>query len=420
MATICLKRCIDVCGMDRVVDGPSAEGESLSWGAWMRKLGGVEGIWLKTPDATPDAPRELFRGGTALLSADTPAAAELLGTKKAVGPTTKSICRCCHCCQTNGAHRKPCSFLAGITSWKPHCAGRECNYTLRSTDDIKAYRSKLQAVLDGSITLKDLEDWMADQGVNTFHCCMWRVPHLSLHHGAPVDIMHIFFEGVARLGLGALSHWLTRQCNASVHQIPEALTSFANNNKTSRSDYPYINTTRMQHLREGMEGGLPSTDCAFPGTAAQIANTVLDIPKIFQHLVPPAKRKDLVWQMANLLCKVGRLLWRRSFKANDILELDAAIWDLSTVFLETPYLQHLWKPKHHYLTHVPLDILRWGPPRGYWCMNFEHENQTVKGAVTHSNYSNVLLSAADHMSMLPVIWAWEKDTNKEYKKQGAI
>ena len=51
--------------------------------------------------------------------------------------------------------------------------------------------------------------------------------------------------------------------------------------------------------------------------------------------------------------------------------------------------------KNHYLSHLPLEILQWGPPRLYWCMLFEHENQQFKRAAMHSNFANVLWSCAN-------------------------
>ena len=85
LASVCYKRALasDKVGFDAVLN----KGYS-SWGESMARL--ATGITL----ATPDGPR-CFRGGMAIVVADTPAAAELAGTKKAVGPTTKSICRGC-------------------------------------------------------------------------------------------------------------------------------------------------------------------------------------------------------------------------------------------------------------------------------------------------------------------------------------
>ena len=105
------------------------------------------------------------------------------------------------------------------------------------------------------------------------------------------------------------------------------------------------------------------------------------------------------WQVTLRLCKICRLLWQRSFTAQDILDLDESIWLHDTLVLATPMLSHLWKPKNHYLSHLPLDILRWGPPRNYWCIPFEHENQLFKGGASNSNFVNVLWSAADEKAL---------------------
>ena len=148
VVTVCYKRGITECGMDVVINGRAGD-LGGSWGAWMKKLDA--GISLRTPDG-----KKLFRGGTCLLAADTPAAAECMGTKKSVGPTTKSICRNCHCLQHEGAkspHRAPNSFLAGLPGWKQHCNGRRQIFKLRNTRDMVEYLKKARAVRDGSLNV---------------------------------------------------------------------------------------------------------------------------------------------------------------------------------------------------------------------------------------------------------------------------
>ena len=105
---------------------------------------------------------------------------------------------------------------------------------------------------------------------------------------------------------------------------------------------------------------------------------------------------------------------KRRFTAQDILKLDETIWLHDTALLGTPLLAHLWKPKNHYLSHIPLDILHWGPPRNYWCMSFEHENQLTKAGASHSNFANVLWSAADHKA-LSVALCVECDDGDSYR-----
>jgi hypothetical protein len=411
LATVCYKRAIGFCGMEKVVAGRSKADESLSWVQWMKVLN--RGLTLTTPDGPT-----VFRGGTAILSADTPAAAELRGTKKAVGPSTKSICRNCHCAQTGGAHRQACSFLAGLEQkWK--LPNRSTPFRLRSVADVKAYMAKLTDVTTGACTHAELEAWMQDQGVNTFHGALWEMPHFSMFTGCPMDMMHIWLEGVARQGLGAVCYWLKRECKANLYELPTRIAAAAKLAGRGVSDYPYLSSSRVAHLGEGSEGGRPATDCSFPGTAAQIAHFVLDMAEILRPLVPETKRGDGVWQMALKMDRIGKLLWQRSFSHQDILDLDTAIYLHDCIYLGSPFLQHLWKPKNHYLSHLPFEILQWGPPRAYWCMNFEQENQVMKEGAS-GNYANPVMSAAEHKSLCVALEAEEqKQAHRTRASNGA-
>lgn len=402
LATVCYKRAIGVCGMERVVAGPSQAGECLSWVQWMKVLN--RGLTLNTPDGLT-----VFRGGTAILSADTPAAAELRGTKKSVGPSTKSICRNCHCAQTGGAHRQPCSFLAALEQkWK--LPGRSTPFRLRSIADVQAYMAKLTAVKDGACKHSVLEAWMQDEGVNTFHGALWEMPHFSMFTGCPMDMMHIWLEGVARQGLGAVCYWLKRECSANLYKLPSMIAETAKCTGRGVSDFPHLSSSRVTHLGEGTEGGRPSTDCSFPGTAAQIAHFVLHMTDILRPLVPESKRGDQVWQMALKMHQIGNLLWQRSLTHQDILDLDTAIYLHDSIYLGCTFLQHLWKPKNHYLSHLPFEILQWGPPRLYWCMPFEQENQVIKEGAS-GNYANPVMSAAEHKSLCVALDAVEQASN---------
>lgn len=394
LATVCHERAIGVCGMDEVVSGKGG-----SWVEWMLKLD--KGLMLKTPEGPL-----LFRGGTAIVAADTPAAGKLMGTKVSVGPSTKSICRNCHCHQAAGAHRKPHSFLPSQPGWKRYCPGRATEYRLRSADDLREYIAKLRAVKAGTVAYGDLENWMQEQGVNTFHGALWRLPHFCMQTGCPMDMMHIWLEGVGRQNLGALSYWLKKKCNANLYDIPQRMAKVAPTVGLRMNDFPRMNNARVNTLGEGATGGLPSTDCSFPGTAGQVAHVLLHLPAIFRDMVPAGKQKDPVWQMALLTCKISRLLWQRSFTTADILTLDRSIWLHDTAVLGSPFLQHLWKPKNHYLSHFPLEILLWGPPRTYWCMSFEHENQLLKHGA-QGNFKDPVWDAAECKSLRVALTAEE-------------
>ena len=116
-------------------------------------------------------------------------------------------------------------------------------------------------------------------------------------------------------------------------------------------------------------------------------------------------QKKVEWKILLLLSKIVTIANQLEFSHLDIAELDKCIWLHDTIWLGCPELQHTWKPKNHYLSHLPFEILRWGPLRGYWCEPFEHENQYTKGSVTHGNYANVLLSSAEGKALLVALQA---------------
>ena len=257
LATVCLKRAITAVGMHTVIHGLPEQQDDPgchAWGLWMKRL--KRGHSLDTPVG-----QRIVRGGTALLAADTPAAAECQGYKKSVGHSTKSICRSCHCEQCQGMddspHRSPNSFLAGLPGWKDHCKGRKQKFTLRSDKDLLEFLKKGREVM---------------------------------------DIMHIVFEGIARMQLGALAYAGINKWGWKPNDVPRRLAEFARESGCGRHELPYINTSRVLHLGQGQEGGVPSSDCSFPGTAMQVAKVILSVDAIFGPLCTEHKR-DPVWQV---------------------------------------------------------------------------------------------------------------------------
>ena len=44
------------------------------------------------------------------------------------------------------------------------------------------------------------------------------------------------------------------------------------------------------------------------------------------------------------------------------------------------------------MTHVSIDAINYGPPRGYWCYGFEGFNRQIKRGVNRSNFRDPELS----------------------------
>lgn len=391
LATVCLEKDVARFGPEVVIGGRPGENmaESSCWAAQMQRM--RDGITLPTPDG----PR-FFRGGTAILAADTPAAAELAGTKQGVGPKTYSICRCCHCLQHGDPppFRAPNSFLSGLPGWAAHCGGRSCKFKLRSSQDLAEYALQLLKLQRKEISAAALAKWMQARGVNSFQGALRGVPCWSVFTGAPMDAMHVVLEGVSRNLLSAIWYFMVREWGLKGEDLVAEIAKYAKSRGIRKGTFPFINEARLKIQQEGQAGGLPHSDCAFPGTAAQIMHLVLASLDIFSTLLPTDALGTPEWQCLVQHVYAVEIIMQRSITMEDLVALDRHIWTQDTLLLLSPKLRHLWKPKNHYFSHIPLDILRWGPPRLFWCMLFEHENQFFKRAATRSNFANVLWSCA--------------------------
>lgn len=121
--SICFEKDFSRYPVKHVVCGPEGDGlEGATFGAQMRRWDA--GVTVRIPhqfsdnaavDNSEGKSQLHFSGGLVLVSADTPAAALLFGTKRGFGNNTVSICRLCYCKQIDGAdlhaHCKPNSFL---------------------------------------------------------------------------------------------------------------------------------------------------------------------------------------------------------------------------------------------------------------------------------------------------------------------
>ena len=76
----------------------------------------------------------------------------------------------------------------------------------------------------------------------------------------------------------------------------------------------------------------------------------------------------------------------------DVERIDALQLEHSAIFDQVPEYNGLKRPKHHFLSHLALDVWRFGPPRGYWCFGFESFNKVIKAGAQRSNFKCTELS----------------------------
>ena len=83
------------------------------------------------------------------------------------------------------------------------------------------------------------------------------------------------------------------------------------------------------------------------------------------------------------------LLFAHEITAQELIELENKIFVAQQAFDTVREFKGLYKPKHHFLSHACIHIMRLGPMRGYWCYSFEGFHQRIKRICRNSNYKYV-------------------------------
>lgn len=85
---------------------------------------------------------------------------------------------------------------------------------------------------------------------------------------------------------------------------------------------------------------------------------------------------------------------------SDVKLIDDLQLEYTRLFNNVPEYVGYRRPKHHFLTHLAVDVWRFGPARGYWCFGFEAFNKVLKAGAKRSNYIATSLSVMRYWSML--------------------
>ena len=105
------------------------------------------------------------------------------------------------------------------------------------------------------------------------------------------------------------------------------------------------------------------------------------------------------WLSWTKLVELFTLMRQHKIHVDDVKRIDDLQVIHSALFDAVPQYVGLKRPKHHFLTHVPQDVWRFGPPRGYWCFGYEGFNRVIKAGAKRSNFTNESLSIMTYWSM---------------------
>ena len=185
----------------------------------------------------------------------------------------------------------------------------------------------------------------------------------------------------------------------------------------------------MRSLREVditkcQTGGMPCRDSKLRLSAAETQYFALCSVNLFGPYVDRTKECSF-WDSWVKHIEYLRIMLQPTIKVSDLVNMSALIKEHQTLFaqvrglppltahrsllqsntLQVPEYQEKdgdatkdkahWKPKHHFSQHLPLDILRLGPARGYWCYSYEGYNKVIKKITKGSNFKNICKRVAD-------------------------
>jgi hypothetical protein len=125
---------------------------------------------------------------------------------------------------------------------------------------------------------------------------------------------------------------------------------------------------------------------------------VCSIALLGGHLSEEAKNTPY-WKSWVAHVRVLEMSLRSQFTVPDVFVLDELVKAHHQAFLKVPEYDGLWKPKHHFATHLAIDLLRFGPLRGFWCMSNEGFNKLIKQACEISNYRAEDVFVMEHWMM---------------------
>ena len=106
----------------------------------------------------------------------------------------------------------------------------------------------------------------------------------------------------------------------------------------------------------------PSLCCSLPLHARSI--------EILDPLLTDAMRAHPAWASWVKLVELWSVVVQHTLMAADVERIDELQLQHSALFDQVPEYNGLKRPKHHFLSHLALDVWRYGPPRGYWCFGF--------------------------------------------------
>ena len=121
--------------------------------------------------------------------------------------------------------------------------------------------------------------------------------------------------------------------------------------------------------------------------------------EILDPVLTDAMRAHPAWASWVALVQLFTAVVQHTMHVDDVERIDDLQFKYSQLFDQVPEYHGLKRPKHHFLSHLAMDIWKYGPPRGYWCFGFESFNKVIKAAGQRTNWKNETVGIMQYWSM---------------------
>jgi hypothetical protein len=329
--------------------------------------------------------------------ADTPAAGALCGRNQSYSKA-HSMCRLCNAGQSN--RLTPQGFLCqcgGLQLLTIKEDKRQRHLWEEAKKAPPRRRKRAEHETAPAMTLAEVQKAYGLKSKET------ALSHLN-QHGAwianrcPMDVMHVLLEGIVKFTLARFLWYLHK-----VHHIPvETMNAILDSHPYSPhevKDRP--SHIKKDHLNKDKEAKLKQT-------ASQVNCLARNFYSMFIPTVEALSlQNDVKWKSVCMMLHFLFMCMMQEY-TRDVLEWMERFYSEYLGVFETAWGKEAGKPKHHFATHIPVDIYNWGPAVHYWCMRYEAKHQWFKRLARRTSHKNILwtLSSVHQFWMAYTGYVW--------------
>lgn len=299
----------------------------------------------------------VLRGGLLALLADTPASHLSGGFKESVG----------------GAFRK-CRVCMATFDTMQECFTEE-EFTLRTKEE---HASHLELIENAPSSF--LKEYYSKKCGVTSRSKLLEAPFFDVTQQLPMDIMHVFLEGILAYEIKYLLRYYIDEGYFSLTQLNDEFRIFPLGYAHSK-DRPFV-------IKEADLTRESSTNLG--QTASRMWLLAAILPIILSKYV---ENNNAHWECLSSLLEIMSMAFATKISSESILYLKTAIKNHLTLFKSVFNARII--PKQHYLVHLPSQMFKFGPLVRSWCMRYEGKHsyfEDLAGKI--KNFKNLPYSLA--------------------------